>query len=91
MESLSLEVYVSRQVTSYSSRGILRYTDDDIQVSVSVPHYSTFRSHKNFVEPDSFLPERWLEGNEKDSRFACDRREALQPFSFGPRACIGRK
>lgn len=66
-------------------------TEAYVQVSVSVPHYSTFRGHTNFVEPDSFLPQRWLEGNDKDGQFASDRREALQPFSFGPRACIGRK
>ena len=58
---------------------------------MSVPHLSTFRGHTNFVEPDSFLPERWLEGNDKEGKFMFDRREALQPFSFGPRACIGRK
>ncbi|GAB1211244.1 hypothetical protein ATERTT37_000357 [Aspergillus terreus] len=58
-------------------------------VSVSVAHYPTFRSSSNFAEPDSFLPERWLRDKE-DSRFRNDKREALQPFSYGPRACIGR-
>ena len=34
----------------------------------------------------SFVPERWL----GDVRYADDRREASQPFSIGPRGCIGR-
>ncbi|OJJ42281.1 hypothetical protein ASPZODRAFT_155391 [Penicilliopsis zonata CBS 506.65] len=56
-------------------------------ISVSVAHYSAFRAASNFIEPDSFRPERWLEHK---GRFSGDRREALQPFSYGPRACIGR-
>ena len=62
-----------------------------ILTTVSIPHLSTFRGHTNFVDPDSFLPERWLEGNDKEGQFASDRREVLQPFSFGPRVCIGRR
>ncbi|KAJ5672847.1 hypothetical protein N7507_001974 [Penicillium longicatenatum] len=59
------------------------------KTSVSVAHYSAFRGASNFAEPDSFLPERWLRDND-DERFRNDKREALQPFSLGPRACIGR-
>ncbi|RAL14685.1 cytochrome P450 [Aspergillus homomorphus CBS 101889] len=55
-------------------------------VSVSVPHYATYRSARNFAFPDCFLPERWLGA----AQYSEDRREAFQPFSFGPKACIGR-
>ncbi|KAE8389477.1 cytochrome P450 [Aspergillus alliaceus] len=57
-------------------------------VSVSVAHYSAFRGSANFAEPDTFYPERWL--NEGHDHFAHDRKEASQPFSYGPRSCIGR-
>ncbi|SCO91339.1 related to Isotrichodermin C-15 hydroxylase [Fusarium oxysporum] len=40
----------------------------------------------NFTLPDSFIPERWL----GDPRFTDDSNDALQPFSFGPRNCIGK-
>lgn len=37
--------------------------------------------------PDNFIPERWLG---QDLRFKDDNRDAFQPFSTGPRNCIGR-
>ncbi|OBT62545.1 hypothetical protein VE03_07403 [Pseudogymnoascus sp. 23342-1-I1] len=55
--------------------------------SVSVNQWSTYRSEANFKEPNSFIPERFLD----DPRFASDNKQALQPFSFGPRNCIARK
>ena len=56
-------------------------------VAVSIPIFAASRSPKNWAEPDSFIPERWLG---EDPRFANDRRDASQPFSYGPRNCIGR-
>lgn len=41
----------------------------------------------NFENPTSFIPERWLPGTGYDD----DRRDVLQPFSVGPRNCIGKK
>ncbi|KAK3693167.1 cytochrome P450 [Podospora appendiculata] len=43
----------------------------------------------NFAVPDEFIPERWVEDG-RDPKFDNDRREALQPFSVGPRNCIGK-
>ncbi|KAH8883169.1 cytochrome P450 [Thozetella sp. PMI_491] len=51
-----------------------------------VPQYPAYMSPTNFKDPESFVPERWLSGSDYDS----DRREALQPFSLGPRNCIGK-
>jgi cytochrome P450 len=45
------------------------------------------RSTRNFKDPDAFIPERWL----KDPQYATDDLGASQPFSFGPRNCIGKK
>ena len=53
---------------------------------VGVPAWTASRSPLNFRDPESFIPERWL----GDVRYAEDRREASQPFSMGPRGCLGR-
>lgn len=50
-------------------------------------HYAVFRSPSNFKNPDLYVPERWLDDNPE---YADDKKDALQPFSFGPRNCIGR-
>ncbi|OJD29903.1 cytochrome p450 [Diplodia corticola] len=54
---------------------------------VSVHQWSAYRSALNFKDPDSFIPERWLPGNVE---YESDQREVLQPFSFGPRNCLGK-
>ncbi|KAF4761614.1 hypothetical protein N7455_002375 [Penicillium solitum] len=57
-------------------------------VSVSGAHYSTYHSESHFTKADSFIPERWLDS--RDKRFESDSRTAVQPFSLGPRNCLGR-
>ncbi|KAI1777998.1 cytochrome P450 [Hypoxylon cercidicola] len=37
-------------------------------------------------DPETFAPERWM----GDPKYEGDRLEAMQPFSFGPRNCLGR-
>jgi cytochrome P450 len=63
------------------------------QVGVSVPHFAAYRSSYNFTDSDSFIPERWLATGSQgfDPRFADDKRKVLQPFSTGPRNCLGMK
>ncbi|KAI0602456.1 cytochrome P450 [Biscogniauxia sp. FL1348] len=53
---------------------------------VSMHHWSTYHSPINFKDPDSFVPERWL----GDPLYADDAFEAHQPFSWGPRNCLGQ-
>ncbi|KAK4553510.1 hypothetical protein LTR86_009306 [Recurvomyces mirabilis] len=58
------------------------------QTIVGVHQWSTYHSHRNFKDPDAFIPERWLQGSEG---FETDRKEAVQPFHVGPRNCLGRR
>ncbi|KAK1958659.1 cytochrome P450 [Colletotrichum sublineola] len=53
---------------------------------VMISQWPMYRNEKYFAQPESFIPERWL----GDARFVDDKRSALQPFSVGPRNCIGR-
>lgn len=58
---------------------------------VGVHQLATNHSSVNFHDPDSFHPERWLpEAQEANSPFYNDNRESRQPFSVGPRNCIGK-
>jgi cytochrome P450 len=56
------------------------------QVTVGMSQWAAYHSASNFTDPETFAPERWLD----DPRFASDKRSALQPFSVGPRNCIGQ-
>ncbi|TPX17045.1 uncharacterized protein E0L32_012302 [Thyridium curvatum] len=49
--------------------------------------YAQYHSTANWTEPFEYKPERFLEG----SKNPADRHDTLQPFSVGPRNCIGRK
>lgn len=56
--------------------------------TVGVNHFSTYHDPRNFHRPGDFLPERWL--SNRSAAFDTDCRDAFQPFSFGPRNCLGR-
>ncbi|KKA20160.1 Cytochrome P450 [Rasamsonia emersonii CBS 393.64] len=58
------------------------------KTSVGVHQWATYRSERNFRDANSFIPERWLDN---DARFADDDKKAFQPFSYGPRNCLGKK
>ncbi|KAK0622230.1 Cytochrome P450 monooxygenase rdc4 [Lasiodiplodia hormozganensis] len=53
---------------------------------VGVTQFAAFHSPLNFKDPNSFVPERWLPGTGYDS----DKKDAMQPFSVGPRNCLGK-
>ncbi|KAL3483959.1 cytochrome P450 [Aspergillus germanicus] len=54
---------------------------------VNVHHWAAYHSAANFLHPDDFHPGRWM----GDERFAGDSRDSFQPFSVGPRDCVGKK
>ncbi|KND86506.1 Isotrichodermin C-15 hydroxylase [Tolypocladium ophioglossoides CBS 100239] len=59
---------------------------------VGVHHLATYKSKRNFHDPKSYRPERWLPEAREDpeSLFYDDNRDCVRPFSYGPRNCIGR-
>jgi benzoate 4-monooxygenase len=53
---------------------------------LSVPAYTIHHSKEIWGEDaDDFVPERWSE-----KRLTTKQKESFIPFSFGPRACVGR-
>jgi averantin hydroxylase len=57
---------------------------------VYVAQYAMNRLEANFAKPLEFHPERFLNRADPDSEFANDNFAVFQPFSVGPRNCIGR-
>ncbi|QKX57679.1 uncharacterized protein TRUGW13939_04797 [Talaromyces rugulosus] len=54
---------------------------------VNISHWAAYQSSANFLYPDQFRPERWT----GDKQFDGDSKDCFQPFSVGPRNCIGKK
>jgi len=60
-------------------------------ISVGVHASSAYWSPQNFHKADTYIPERWLPSSkDTTSPFYNDDKAVLQPFSLGPRNCIGR-
>ena len=55
-------------------------------VSIGVSHFATYRSPDHFKNAYEFHPERWL----GDAEYKDDHLDALEPFSVGPRNCLGK-
>ena len=54
--------------------------------TIGVHHLATYRSEAHFKHAYEFRPERWL----GDPEFKDDHLDALEPFSVGPRNCLGK-
>lgn len=61
------------------------YADPRPQTIVSTSPIASSLDPTNFEQPFTFNPKRWLGKNERDIL------EASQPFSLGPRGCLGRQ
>ncbi|KAK7702737.1 hypothetical protein SLS57_011236 [Botryosphaeria dothidea] len=57
---------------------------------LSLAQWSAYHSPVNFKNPDEFVPERWIADDPLAANYANDRKAVFQPFSYGPRNCIGK-
>ncbi|KAI4861513.1 putative cytochrome P450 [Hypoxylon rubiginosum] len=65
--------------------GAPRQTPKDVIIADNFVPQGTVVSVFQYA-PERFAPERWME----DPEYKTDQRDAMQPFSTGPRNCIGR-
>lgn len=56
-----------------------------VKTEIYTSAWSVTHDPQYFSSPEEFLPERWME-----SHSTSDVKEASQPFSLGPRQCLGR-
>ncbi|KAK1992908.1 cytochrome P450 [Colletotrichum falcatum] len=54
--------------------------------AIDIWQWAMHHNPDHFARAEEFIPERWLD----DHRFANDAKKAVQPFSVGPRNCIGK-
>ncbi|AEO63785.1 uncharacterized protein THITE_123322 [Thermothielavioides terrestris NRRL 8126] len=78
---------VPRQLPRTLSPGRRRY----LRTGLDIWPWAMNHSSRNFTEPEKFIPERWLPDEQyQGQHFYKQRQGALQPFSVGPRNCIGK-
>lgn len=58
--------------------------------TVGINHFACYHDSRNFHRPDKFLPGRWLPETQNQHPYNQDNRNCVQPFSFGPRNCLGK-
>lgn len=51
-------------------------------------HQLMARLEENFVEPEKYIPERWIKGDAQESHH---HPYTVLPFGFGTRMCMGRR
>jgi cytochrome P450 len=76
------------KITTRKSMSITHLLTFIQQTSCGIHQLAANRLEANFTRPEEFLPERWFD--DAPAEFAYDRRDIYQPFSFGPRNCIGK-
>ncbi|RKF80347.1 Cytochrome P450 monooxygenase aclL [Golovinomyces cichoracearum] len=58
--------------------------------TVSIPIFAANTSTRNWADSMEFVPERWYKDERCPERYRSDKRKVMQPFSQGPRNCIGK-
>ncbi len=61
-----------------------------LSVAVVRSIYSIQHNEEYFFEPFRFNPDRWFPGKTLSQKDVERAREAMNPFSIGPRSCTGR-
>ena len=74
-----------RQVPKGGAMVLDRFIPED--TAVGVGQWAINHAPELWTDPMGYHPERFL----GDPKFAGDKLDAMQPFSIGPRNCIGKK
>ncbi|QIX02012.1 hypothetical protein AMS68_007529 [Peltaster fructicola] len=53
---------------------------------IGIAQYASYRMPEHFKDANEFHPERWL----GDPKYANDNLDSVEPFSVGPRNCLGK-
>ncbi|XP_067622794.1 uncharacterized protein Cyp12e1 [Eurosta solidaginis] len=58
---------------------------------ISISSNLLLRNENFIVEPNKFIPERWLRKDAENKKFQLDNPFVFLPFGFGPRICVGKR
>lgn len=85
--------WIPRGVSRNSAFGNYCIILRSVQTVCQSSTFAQSRSPRNFRDPLHFRPQRWLPEDHPlyDTRFAKDDLKGFQPFSQGPRACVGKE
>ncbi|XP_050331965.1 probable cytochrome P450 12e1, mitochondrial [Bactrocera neohumeralis] len=80
--------------------GTMRRLPNDVVLSgyripagtdVSVSSNLLLRNEKFVVEPNKYIPERWLRNDTEGNKYQLNNPFLFLPFGFGPRSCVGKR
>ncbi|XP_036324712.1 cytochrome P450 CYP12A2-like [Rhagoletis pomonella] len=80
--------------------GTMRRLPNDVVLSgyhipagtdISVSSNLLLRNENFVVEPNKFIPERWLRNDTEGKKYQLDNPFLFLPFGFGPRSCVGKR
>nr|XP_036212812.1 probable cytochrome P450 12e1, mitochondrial isoform X1 [Bactrocera oleae] len=83
-----------------SLAGTIRQLPNDVVLSgyripagtdVSVSSNLLLRNEKFVVEPNKYIPERWLRNDIEGKKYQLNNAFVFLPFGFGPRSCVGKR
>ena len=93
-EAMRLSPPAPTNIPRVVGQGGIKVVNENLpeDVYVGVPNFSIFRDEASFAKAHDYIPERWIPDaapgiNEESVKRA---QQAFQPFSLGPRHCIGK-
>ncbi|KAL8735807.1 MAG: hypothetical protein Q9166_000671 [cf. Caloplaca sp. 2 TL-2023] len=93
-EAMRLSPPAPTNIPRAVGQGGIRVVDEQLpeNIYVGVPNFAIFRDEHSFTKPHDYMPERWIPdpANGITEESVKRAQQAFQPFSLGPRHCIGK-